>query len=112
MKLGISAKGTTLDDKMDMRFGRATGFIIYDTETKTYDYIDNAQNAQAAQGAGIQSAQKVVNENVSAVISGYCGPKAYSVLKSSNVKIYNAEEDSMKNIIEKFTNNELKEQED
>ena len=76
MKIAISSQGNFPDSNVDPRFGRAKYFIIYDTETDSFDVIDNVQNIQAAQGAGIQAAQNVANQNVELVISGNLGPKA------------------------------------
>ena len=109
MKLAITSSGKDLDNEIDLRFGRAKGFIIYDLEANNFEYIDNIQNLEAAQGAGIQAAQNVVNKNVDAVISGHCGPKAFKVLSTSGVKIYTAEEGKISEILEKFKNGELKE---
>ena len=109
MKLAITSSGKDLDSQMDLRFGRAKGFIIYETDNDTFEFIDNVQNLEAAQGAGIQAAQNVVNKNVSAVISGHCGPKAFKVLSTSGVKIYTAEEGKISEVLEKFKKGELKE---
>lgn len=88
MKIAISAKSDSLKETVDTRFGRAQGFILYDTDTKSTSYHSNEQNLNAAQGAGIQTAQNVVNLNANAVISGHCGPKAFTVLKAGDIKIY------------------------
>lgn len=111
MKVALSAEANTLDANLDTRFGRAKGFIIFDLESNNFSYIDNEQNLNAVQGAGIQSAQCIVDKNVEAVITGYCGPKAYKVLEAAEVKIYTSEKDTVQNIINKFKNSELKEQE-
>lgn len=109
MKIAISAKGETLQDAVDLRFGRAKGFIIYDLETQDFEFADNIQNLEAAQGAGTQAAQNVLNYDVAALITGHCGPKAFRVLKEADVKIYLAEEMTTKKAIEKYTKNEIKE---
>jgi len=87
MKIAISSQGNFPDSNVDPRFGRAKYFIIYDTETDSFDVIDNVQNIQAAQGAGIQAAQNVANQNVELVISGNLGPKAYTTLNAAGIKI-------------------------
>jgi len=109
MKIAISVNSSDLADKIDMRFGRAKKFMIYDTEAKTNELIDNTQNLNAAQGAGIQSAQNVINTGVEAIITGHTGPKAYKLLSQSGVKIYHSEEKCVKDIIADFTNGILKE---
>lgn len=88
MKIAISAEGKELNDKMDTRFGRAKGFIIYETETGKADYIDNYQNLESAQGAGIQSARTVIDAGAEALVTGNVGPKAFTALNSANISIY------------------------
>lgn len=109
MKIAITSSGENLDNNIDLRFGRAKGFIIYETNDDTFEFIDNLQNIEAAQGAGIQAAQNVVNKNVYAVITGHCGPKAFRVLSTSDVKIYTVGEGKVNEVIEKFKNGELQE---
>ncbi len=109
MKIAITSSGMNIKDQVDLRFGRAVGFIIYDLEKDTYIYVDNKQNLNAAQGAGIQAAQNVVNQNVDAIITGNCGPKAFTVLSQAGVKIFIGAEGTVKETIEKYKNNELQE---
>ena len=109
MKIAITSSGENLDNEIDLRFGRAKGFVIYETNDNSFEFIDNVQNLEAAQGAGIQAAQNVVNKNVEAVITGHCGPKAFKVLSTSGVKIYTAEEGKISEVLEKFKKGELKE---
>ena len=40
MKIALSSEGNLLEDNLDMRFGRAKGFIIYDLDNNEYEYID------------------------------------------------------------------------
>ena len=109
MKIAITSSGNDLDKEIDLRFGRAKGFIIYDLENDSFEFIDNIQNLEATQGAGIQAAQNVVNKDVEAVITGHCGPKAFKVLSTSDVKIYTVSEGKINEVIEKFKNGELQE---
>jgi len=86
MIIAISSEGKDLNSNVDPRFGRAKYFVIYDTVTDNYNIIDNEQNLQAAQGAGIQAAQNVANQNVELVISGNLGPKAFTTLQAAGIK--------------------------
>lgn len=88
MKIAITSIDGTLEGMVDERFGRSKKFVIYDTETKTHTVIDNAVNMGAAQGAGIQSAQNIVNSGAKIVISGHLGPNAYRVLTSAGIEVY------------------------
>lgn len=88
MKIAISTTENSTDAIMDERFGRAPGFIVLDSSTAEHEFIDNQQNVDARQSAGIQSAQGLVNKGVDAVISGHCGPKAFRVLNDAGVKVF------------------------
>ena len=89
MKIAITASGDTLDAAVDPRFGRAAQFIVFDTETGEFAAHDNAQNLNAAQGAGIQAAQTVSDLGVEALLTGHCGPKAFRALTAAGIAIYN-----------------------
>lgn len=88
MKIAIPARQNSLDSEVYERFGRAKGFIIYDTDTGTHTWIDNKQSVQSTQGAGIQSAKNVIDSGAEVLIAGNVGPKAYSVLRASGVEVY------------------------
>jgi len=88
MKIAISTSGSDLNAPLNPRFGRATRFIIYETETGTFELADNSKNLNATQGAGIQAAQNAASTGVAAVITGHCGPKAFRVLSASKIALY------------------------
>ena len=88
MKIAITSQGQTMDSMVDARFGRAKWFILLDTESEEYEAVDNKQNLNAAQGAGIQAGQNVVELGAEAVITGNVGPKAFRVLQTASIRIY------------------------
>ncbi len=88
MKIAISTSGSDLNAPLDPRFGRAARFLIYETETGTFELAGNEQNLNAAQGAGIQAAQNAASTGAAAVISGHFGPKAFRVLAASKIEVY------------------------
>ena len=87
MKIAISSKGNTLDSEIDPRFGRAGFFLLVDPETMNAEVIENKQNLQLSQGAGIQAAQIVVEHGAKTVLTGNCGPKAFRVLQAAGVNV-------------------------
>ncbi|BBB31830.1 initrogenase iron-molybdenum cofactor biosynthesis protein [Thermotomaculum hydrothermale] len=87
MKIAVSSLGSNLDSKVDPRFGRAHGFIIYNTETDSFEHVDNSKNLSLMQGAGIQTAQFIADKGVDVVVSGSFGPKAASVLERAGIKM-------------------------
>lgn len=88
MKIAISSTGENLESAVDMRFGRASRFLVIDTETGDFEVADNTQNLNAMQGAGIQSAQNVAALGVQAVLTGHCGPKAFRALEAAGVRVF------------------------
>lgn len=108
MKIAISASEKDMTSKIDPRFGRASYFLIYDLKSNNYEFVDNSQNLNAASGAGVQAAQNVVNQDVEALITGNCGPKAFSVLNAANIKIYLGENLSIEEAIKEFKAGNLK----
>ncbi len=87
MKIAVSAEGNNFDSMMDLRFGRAPFFIIIDQDTGSNDSVKN-EAAFASGGAGIATAQMVVDKGVKTVITGNVGPNAMKVLKAGDVTIY------------------------
>jgi predicted Fe-Mo cluster-binding NifX family protein len=108
MKIAISAEEGKPDSVVDPRFGRARFFIVHDEETDKWETIDNIQNLQVAQGAGIQSASTVVNAGATALISGHCGPKAFAALNKGGVAVYSVAGGTVREAVALFKRGELK----
>ena len=108
-KIAISSEGPTLEDTLDSRFGRAAGFIIYDAETGDHTYIENGLAQTMAQGAGIQTAENVINKGVKVVLTGYVGPKAFKVLEAAGVRIGQEMENiTVQQAIDLYKNDQVK----
>ena len=107
MKIAVSAKGTTLDSAIDPRFGRAARFVFVDTDTGDHEAIDNEQNLNAAQGAGIQAAQTASRHAAEYVITGHCGPKAFRALDAAGIKIVLVADGTVADAVEKLKAGEV-----
>lgn len=107
MKIAVSSRGPTINDPVDPRFGRASKFVVFDTATSESSSVDNTQNLNAMQGAGIQSAQTVADIGASYVITGHCGPKAFRALDAAGVKIVIGAQGTVSEAIDKFMAGEL-----
>ncbi|MDD2708372.1 MAG: NifB/NifX family molybdenum-iron cluster-binding protein [Verrucomicrobiae bacterium] len=108
MKIAISASGADLNSQVDPRFGRAARFILFDTEKQTFSVVDNTKNLNAAQGAGIQSAENVSRSGAKVVITGHCGPKAFRALQAANVQVVVGASGAVSDAIEQFRSGKLK----
>ena len=109
MKIVLTTSGKDLNAPLDNRFGRAPKFLVYDLEAKTFEVVDNDQNLNAAQGAGIQSAQNIARLGAKALITGHCGPKAFRVLQAAKIKIYNTTAPTVSEAIDQYRNGKLTE---
>jgi len=107
MKLVITSQGTDPAGPVDSRFGRARYFILFDTDTEEFKVLDNADQVEAAQGAGVQAAQNVVNGGAEALLTGHCGPKAFEVLSAAGVKIYSGIKGTVQEAVQAWRQNEL-----
>ena len=108
MKIAISAKGKITDDLIDMKFGRCEHFQIHDTELKAIKILEN-KGESASGGAGIVAANKLIDENVDVIITGYLGPNAFELIEKAEIKAYKCEDISITSVLEKYNNNELEE---
>ena len=109
MKIALTTSGSNLNAPLDSRFGRALKFLIYDFDTNKFEVMDNAQNLNAVQGAGIQSAQNIARLGVAVLVTGHCGPKAFRVLTQAGIKIYNSSALTVAEALEQYRRGKLTE---
>lgn len=96
MKIAFTANGSDLDATIDRRFGRAERFLIVDSDSESCTVLDNSQNLNAAQGAGIQAAQNVAESGATILITGHTGPKAFRVLTAAGIEIWQAGKETVR----------------
>ncbi len=108
MKVAITSQGPDLDSQVDPRFGRAKHFVIVDTETNQVHAVDNSVNLNAAQGAGIQAAQKVASLGVSSLVTGQVGPKAFVALQAGNVAVFTGARGTVRLAVNQWQARQLK----
>jgi predicted Fe-Mo cluster-binding NifX family protein/predicted DNA-binding protein (UPF0251 family) len=106
-KIAITSVDGTMEGMVDERFGRSRKLIIYDLKSKNFDVIDNTQNLNAPQGAGIQSAQNAVNAGAKTIISGHLGPNAFSVLSAAGIEIYTVSNKTVTQAVKEFEQGSL-----
>lgn len=101
MKICVSAQGPTLDAPVDPRFGRCANFIFVDPDTLKFEAVPNP-GSMAGGGAGIQAAQFVADQGVTAVLTGNLGPNAFNALSAGGVRIYIGITGTVSNAVEQF----------
>lgn len=87
MKIAIPVDERKTQSSVCVSFGRTPYYLIYDEETKGYEYLSN-EAAASQGGAGIKAAQAVVDANVGALLTPRCGENAAQVLKSAGIRLY------------------------
>ncbi len=102
MRVAVTAKEASVESQVDQRFGRARYLIVIDTETGDTEIHDNEVNLNAAQGAGIQTAQNVARLAVEAVLTGHAGPNAFRALSAAGVRVYTGVKGTVEQAVEEF----------
>ena len=70
-------------------------FIIVDPQNMAFEVVENQQNLNLPQGAGIQAAKTIVDNQAAVLITGHCGPKAFKVLQGAGVKISSVQKEAL-----------------
>ena len=107
MKIAVTSTGTDLDSQVDPRFGRAAYILIVDSETLDFEALDNKENANAMQGAGIQTASMVSDKQVEVLLTGFCGPNVFKAMKAANIGVANNAEGTVKNAVKSYLDGKL-----
>jgi predicted Fe-Mo cluster-binding NifX family protein len=98
---------------VDSRFGRAAFFAVYDDVTTQWNFVPNQQNLQAAQGAGTQAAQTVIDVEADVLIAANVGPKAMAALQANGISVFQTITSmTVQQALEAFQNGRLKEIQD
>jgi len=87
MKICITSHGATLEALAEERFGRAPFFIIVDTDTGSFESLENPF-AGAGGGVGPRAAQLIIAHQVTALVSGMVGGNAREVLIAAGIHLY------------------------
>jgi len=106
MRIAITATGPGLDAAVDPRFGRCPCFLIVDPDDLSFEAIEN-ESVMLGQGAGIQSAQRIAEKGVTAVLTGNCGPNAHQTLLAAGVQVIVGCSGPVRDVISQFKAGQL-----
>jgi len=101
MKIAITSAGNSIDSKIDQRFGRCAYFVIFNSETKTLDFIPNP-GKDSEEGAGPAAVQLIAAQQVQKIVSGEFGIKIKPLLDSMKIQmiVLNDEGKTVKDVLE------------
>ena len=72
-----------------------------------FEVVENHQNLDLPQGAGIQAGMTVADQKVNVLITGHCGPKAFKVLQKAGVQIMTGARGTVADVIAQFNDGRL-----
>lgn len=108
MRIAVTSTGTDLDSPVDPRFGRARYILILDEEAAVSEVIDNTANFNALQGAGIQAGKLLADRKVDVLVTGHCGPNAFTVLHTAGIKVAVEQSGSVREAASRVLRNEAR----
>ena len=112
MKVAVPSRGPSPESQVDPRFGRASFFVVVDTDSGRFTTYENSQNAgavldAAVLAAGFQAAHDVARMAVSAVITDSIGPRAFAVLEANGIRVHTGATGSVKDAVEQYKSGHL-----
>jgi len=107
VRLVVTAIRPELSSPIDQRFGRTRCLLVVDLPDRATMVIDNKPEMHATRDAGLQAAKKVIESHADGLITGHCGPRAYSALKDAGVAVYKVSDGSVAEALDRFAEGEL-----
>lgn len=86
MKIAISSKENNISSEIDSRFGRCAFFALYETESKTTEFVKN-EAAANEEGAGPAAIQQLAGLEVKKIIACDFGIKIKSLCSDLNIQL-------------------------
>lgn len=106
MKIAITALGNALDDAVAARLGRCPCFLIVDPDTMEFEVYPNP-NIHQGGGAGFQSARFMADRDVSAVLTGNCGPNAIQTFAAAGVNVITGVSGTVRQAVQQYSAGKL-----
>jgi len=107
MKIAVTSQGRELDSPVDPRFGRAAYILIVDSDTWSFDVLDNKANVNSLKGAGIQAAANIHSKGADVLLTGFCGPNAFKTLTAGGIKVANDASGTVREAVRSFLEGKL-----
>ena len=108
MKIAVPVDENAANTGVCISFGRAPYFLVYDTETKDSNFVENTA-ANSPGGAGIKAAQMIVNSKAEVLLTPRCGENAAEVIKAGSIKMFKTADGSAMDNINAYVDGKLAE---
>ena len=108
MLIVIGADGNTLGSEVSKRFGHASRYIVYNTESGLFNPLKNDHEEESETESGDEHAdlRRFPEEGVKGFIVGNIGPQAFQIIKTPETRIYLARKMTVAEAITMLLNNE------
>ena len=107
MKVAIGLEENSYESQVDRRFGRASFFILIDTESNDYEIIENEAKDEAT-GAGLKVVKNLMSLGVDEIIAGEIGAKAAVLIEEFDIPTYKLGElKSVDEVLKNYKENKL-----
>lgn len=104
MKIVIGSDGEKLESKVAKRFGHAAFYIIYNTEDKSFEAMENKDEDHTH-----AELSELLDQGVEVFIVGNIGPHAFDLLIDGGAEVYLARRITVQEAIDKYNSSELDE---
>jgi len=106
MKIAISSRNGSPDNKFQPRFARCGFFAVYDQDLKSWESLKNPA-VDSHGGAGPKVVQFLADNGIQTVISGRYGPHAFSALQAAGIEAYLAVQGTPEALVKAFLAGDL-----
>jgi predicted Fe-Mo cluster-binding NifX family protein len=105
MKYAITSRGKSLNARIDAHFGRCEYIVIYDLETKGWEFLPNPYK-ELDEGVGPLLVEMLHEKGISRIVSGSFGINIKDLLDSKHIQMIIPKDDkiSVSSIIEMVEN--------
>ena len=86
MKIVITSTGDSIENNLDIRFGRCAYFMFYDTESKECELAPNV-NRDLDEKAGFEAVHFIKSKGVEKAVSGVFGIKIKSLMIDAGIQM-------------------------
>lgn len=107
MKMAMPVEDQKSRPRMSASFGRSPYYYIVDDDLGEAYFITNTAS-QAQGGAGVASAQLLVDEGIDVLLTPRCGEKAMAVLVEAGILLYECHDEDATNGVDCFKQDRLK----
>jgi len=106
-KIAITACGDSSVAQIYERFGRTYWLLIYDPDNDSWQAIDNQENRNCLQGAGLATAKELIRSGADVVLTGETGPKAFRTLKAAGIEVVQNVSGSVFEVVQSWLGGDL-----